>query len=624
MHWEQDLDDAQDQGQESHAALGVPEILIAVSKHLARNDFLNCLLVSRSWNVQLLPLLWHALTLPGTHWRRQTSERKNFPDSTVLKKHAPLIRSIGCRNFNPYLLSLIPACSQLTRLEILDLTNNELPLIQQNRDTLQTLIIQLDSKGSRDTLPSLDHIFSVLEGCRFLSHLELWSFKIQDPLLLEHERRLLIKRTSNAVVEILNPSDIAAAKVRTQQLLARFYRIVHRLSMLLLEGTELQSPQQDQDVFYNMRQLFIRGSTIGPEDGDMSSLLGALRLVRQCQYLTKLRFQPLESQKPFGKEEEDELMRMRLEIACPWITKLDVSWSSLTDQEIAALLKVLPHLTVLDLQRTNMDQLTLEQLTGPESVLRDRLQDLDVSAVSGPINANSPWVQRLLCCCRGLRRFQATVIQAEVIAAGVLAAGPTTAWLNPTMPIAVAQQGEWLSGDAMSPTWVCLGLQFLQVSVQEVNRLSENLQAQLTSDEWLVYQQLALLTELQTLSLGGYDMSTWFRRQTLSLTLESGLDQLKTLKNLRVFNFSCMDHRLTVEEVEWMMEHWPRLRKVTGTIRVDVARALVSSARIDSQEERAEEGGEQAAVPFKTTYDPRIEQPEVYLHRKWPRVQFSK
>ncbi|KAG0259939.1 hypothetical protein BG011_002292 [Mortierella polycephala] len=50
----------------------------------------------------------------------------------------------------------------------------------------------------------------------------------------------------------------------------------------------------------------------------------------------------------------------------------------------------------------------------------------------------------------------------------------------------------------------------------------------------------------------------------LEMSLESGLGQLGTLKDLRVLNTSWMAMKIGPNEVQWMAEHWPKLRTFDG------------------------------------------------------------
>ncbi|KAF9081121.1 hypothetical protein BGX23_001286, partial [Mortierella sp. AD031] len=55
-----------------------------------------------------------------------------------------------------------------------------------------------------------------------------------------------------------------------------------------------------------------------------------------------------------------------------------------------------------------------------------------------------------------------------------------------------------------------------------------------------------------------------FQYSCLPLTLESGLDLLSELKELRELNVEQMAHRIGVKEARWMLDNWPKLEKVIG------------------------------------------------------------
>ncbi|KAF9538827.1 hypothetical protein EC957_006175 [Mortierella hygrophila] len=56
---------------------------------------------------------------------------------------------------------------------------------------------------------------------------------------------------------------------------------------------------------------------------------------------------------------------------------------------------------------------------------------------------------------------------------------------------------------------------------------------------------------------------------TLDLTLISGFNQLITLKDLEVFGFEGVDHRMDKVELDWMAVNWPKLKVMRG-IHVDI------------------------------------------------------
>ncbi|KAG0049617.1 hypothetical protein BGZ83_005542 [Gryganskiella cystojenkinii] len=55
-----------------------------------------------------------------------------------------------------------------------------------------------------------------------------------------------------------------------------------------------------------------------------------------------------------------------------------------------------------------------------------------------------------------------------------------------------------------------------------------------------------------------------FHYDCLSFSLESGLELLNGMKELRVLDVSWTAHRIGVKELEWMHIHWPKLRRIDG------------------------------------------------------------
>lgn len=96
-----------------------------------------------------------------------------------------------------------------------------------------------------------------------------------------------------------------------------------------------------------------------------------------------------------------------------------------------------------------------------------------------------------------------------------------------------------------------------------------------------VYKRLSRLTHLERLELGV--QSVWhyyssgqmsqyqeikdkwgYHLDCLPMTLQSGLQILKPLTELRELNVSSMDTAIGVKEVKWMVQSWPRLKAVKG------------------------------------------------------------
>lgn len=91
-----------------------------------------------------------------------------------------------------------------------------------------------------------------------------------------------------------------------------------------------------------------------------------------------------------------------------------------------------------------------------------------------------------------------------------------------------------------------------------------------------VYRQLARMKKLRELTLGipydtydedysMHDKEYHRRYDCLAMTLESGLDLLKELKNLEVVGLDDMEVYMNRDEEAWAAQHWPKVRiEITG------------------------------------------------------------
>ncbi|KAG0071913.1 hypothetical protein BGZ89_008983 [Linnemannia elongata] len=159
--------------------------------------------------------------------------------------------------------------------------------------------------------------------------------------------------------------------------------------------------------------------------------------------------------------------------------------------------------------------------------------------------------------------------------------------------------------------WTCMGLEWLTCRIVGVDRLNEEEEAvvarvmvpgysaELTEEETRavekfhrcraqhhgVYNRLASLMRLKHLDLGYENRNPWEYKggvsyigndgeeyleyckpafDTLELTLESGLDRLAALKELEMFGFECLNHRIGKAELDWMAKSWPKMTLMYG------------------------------------------------------------
>ncbi|KAF9324139.1 hypothetical protein BG006_000825 [Podila minutissima] len=92
-----------------------------------------------------------------------------------------------------------------------------------------------------------------------------------------------------------------------------------------------------------------------------------------------------------------------------------------------------------------------------------------------------------------------------------------------------------------------------------------------------VLERLARFTNLEELCLGHDTMANIYpeslyeggtnedyQYDCLEMTLESGMSQLRNLKNLRVLDVRRMAQRIGIKEVQWMTRHWSKLQVIRG------------------------------------------------------------
>ncbi|KAK3810891.1 MAG: hypothetical protein J3Q66DRAFT_414039 [Benniella sp.] len=136
-------------------------------------------------------------------------------------------------------------------------------------------------------------------------------------------------------------------------------------------------------------------------------------------------------------------------------------------------------------------------------------------------------------------------------------------------------------------TWACeSSLRVLKVCVANIPRpdmtdtadvtgtmnVQERYPGQGREIQGYVYDRIARLVNLETLWLGHRSYvgpgspyyGTKDQIYCLEMSLESGLHKLAGLRKLEELSVSGMKTRIGVKEVQWMVEHWPRLQIIYG------------------------------------------------------------
>jgi hypothetical protein len=116
--------------------------------------------------------------------------------------------------------------------------------------------------------------------------------------------------------------------------------------------------------------------------------------------------------------------------------------------------------------------------------------------------------------------------------------------------------------------WACLGLTRLRVTFESDPNDPEA--------DRTVFEQMARLKRLEELDMSRLtainkkiDCVRSSLGPVLRLGLEAGLDQLSTLTRLTAVNVADTNQEMAMEDVEWMLEHWPYLKKLKGQLSSD-------------------------------------------------------
>ncbi|GJJ74891.1 hypothetical protein EMPS_07249 [Entomortierella parvispora] len=217
---------------------------------------------------------------------------------------------------------------------------------------------------------------------------------------------------------------------------------------------------------------------------------------------------------------------------CPQLSRLEFREQALDlqDEFFVSLCRHFPRLQWLHAGRTGFSQSALESVgTYCRSIVRLNLD--------GTRGIQSPTLDGVLRSCPSLTELHA--------------------------------QGVVLNGRDLSKSsqWACTGLETLVLDIEiyvalpsagsEDNDPAESVKTVRSR----VYSQLAALTRLQRLGLGG-GHRVGGRDSGVDLTLESGLRALTTLQCLESIDLRRLVQHLEQDDVEWMIQNWPRLEKV--------------------------------------------------------------
>ncbi|KAG0283542.1 hypothetical protein BGZ97_008507, partial [Linnemannia gamsii] len=380
--------------------------------------------------------------------------------------------------------------------------------------------------------------------------------------------------------------------LHVHQHIKTFLQMCTRLETLILEGCTLR--QLDDEYYEGLR--FPRLKHVKFARIKDWGLWSQLLFIRQCHELQTLDWRVPRLGFPV------QGFCDALETDWPNLMSLTLPESRLSDGDLAKILTAATPLTTLSIRRSDFGENSFRALRRHFRTLRQ----LDLFQCQG---LGSDMTQHILESCPLLESFEGNKLLLWDVAQGLCGG---------------RRRG-----------WACHGLRALDVhltgpsSTMVVDRQGDTLSVQ-----WMVYSQLAKMDNLVNLSIGGRSTRPhphphlhpngvgvavppaapllhptisavattslippsssytsprghskrsgrpsirMSRRQIdgLHLSLDDGLGQLSTLKNLRFLGFMGLEQEMEEDDVQWMIEQWPELNILHGKLHSNERRQSV-------------------------------------------------
>ncbi|KAG0052101.1 hypothetical protein BGZ83_002979 [Gryganskiella cystojenkinii] len=499
--------DASDQQHEhpSIHPLLIPELVLAVGTHLSQVQALRAVLVCKTWYACLIPVLYQRVTLGRKKQSFSGTKRTQRPMLGVLQRYGGHVRTLLCPENYAALRLAAPYCCAIETLVLGSMTDEVLEILRRNKETVR----RLQFRRSNTSPPSFTD-----------------SQRRHANLLFPPDGVLnLLDQMPQ-----LHTLSICYLNIKTESQATVFFRICERLTALELSG-EVRFPLLPQlaptlwRVNPGLRSLTLIDCRLTPQQ--------ELALFEHCPNLVNF----------FRRDEGYIDYGPLTHLVEYWrangsrIKAFGYASTTASDPELAqaitAIMAIHPSLERVEVRGTKFGLLSQQVILQEMS---DRLRILDLVDCE---NVDPGMVNTIMCACSGLTKLSADKVKAE---------------------------------DVIESRWVCLELEELQVMfVAATANLS------LFHVQCGVYDQLSKLRKLRLLSVSRAVQSSRSiqpSRSILQLNLDSGLARLAQLKELREIGFEQQNDmfssfRVGIDEIKWMLKHWPKLEGIYGTFSSD-------------------------------------------------------
>ncbi|KAF9339101.1 hypothetical protein BGZ91_007031 [Linnemannia elongata] len=589
------------------------EIIDLIAPHLNQHDLADCSRVCHDWTSLFSPWLWRTINIAN----ESTHDRFNTPESrAALIRNKHLVREVTATDQDLLLLLAAhdhsePSLPKLTSLRSLTLQfYADAPWALTVGAPLQKDGEDEDEDEEKATATTTEALATTMVGLsrrldNFRAFLELLSnnpnlrnLRLNKGCLRGADRTELLPHIMRACTTTpLATLEVCFNDVRESEAIPtpRFTTNATHLEDYLSFQLETQ-PYQGQKPFLALKELIFLERRSNLND------FSRLAVLIHCSHLVRLEFGRIDSRignlLAFG-DGTGSLLRT----LCPCLTDLALyGVIALSDSCLAALLrssqsgwKVLElgdpvffsheaYLALMECFSTTLEELRIKNWRGFSlkrcSALLSastrgqfrRLEgvvngDVDDTIQDFTVHAQATYKEHRAETARKRREGEHTDIRSWI------ALGPSMDYLQ--LQISGVPRPDvvcWRNGEP--------------VPIQATNH-RERFKVQ----KW-IYRQLANMSGLQELILGRRDVN-WSRMNTrgldasmsaieieealsndfvtyqydcLEFSLESGLEILAGLKELRVLDVKSTAHRIGIAELEWMRVHWPKLKTIEGLV----------------------------------------------------------
>ncbi|KAF9133539.1 hypothetical protein BG015_003531 [Linnemannia schmuckeri] len=566
-----------------------PEILCLITHHLSRQDLVQIVRVNKAWYSTCSPLLWKSVRI------LHPSRRLLFlsePAQQAFLRHSRHVRSLQTRFFRP--INIFLEAPDLC-LETIDILNNNLhsdvidPCMSANSEALLIALLNKSphlrtlriKRSPKVSLPLLKTIATVLPRLQFLS------------LFCPQGMPWVSPTTMKAFLE--------ACSSEMEQLSA--WVIVEEDNEEQIESTIWKLRDKDKDASDNkrkhqqsLRMLCLSGYFFDHEEDVVLPFLKGCKNLQSIESPDEYRDNKCwitDNYRIRAAIEEATGSTLRKLTIVPLGAESNPPESDITDEDVAQLI-LAGQSQRSDGHKEVWHTLHLEgnSLLGPltaDAILQTCTSGLVWLNISGCQGIRGHHIQTILTTAVHLRNLDAAC------------RGDSEATDSRLYVSQILQS---------NTPWVCWSLRRLNVQISgfarpdllrtaEMDVASYSAALQQSRDvQKQVYRQIASLKYLEELWLGdsalfpedfgdgdeqppvpagsgtkeviwepymyGLKYGNGHQTTCLELTLDSGLDILGTLTELRVIDITRMKHRLGVEEMEWMEDNWPNLRTIKG------------------------------------------------------------